>query len=99
MNKLVLSVAIASILGLSACDDESIKDVEENAVLQDLKAYVGMLLSDSSNPSVETNFQSSMDDLSKSPSIEPTWAPSMSNTNYCGASWSAVNNVDDCSWR
>ncbi len=32
MNKLVLSVAIASILGLSACDDESIKDVEENAV-------------------------------------------------------------------
>ena len=74
-------------------------DVEENAVLQDLKAYVGMLLSDSSNPSVETNFQSSMDDPSKSPSIEPTWAPSMSNTNYCGASWSAVNNVDDCSWR
>jgi len=31
MKKLVLSVAIASILGLSACDDESIKDVEKNA--------------------------------------------------------------------
>jgi Pla-1/cef family extracellular lipase len=32
MKKLVLSVAIASILGLSACDDESIKDVQKEVI-------------------------------------------------------------------
>jgi Pla-1/cef family extracellular lipase len=32
MKKLVLSVAIASILGLTACDDESIKDVQSEVV-------------------------------------------------------------------
>ncbi|MBA6264856.1 MAG: VolA/Pla-1 family phospholipase [Colwellia sp.] len=32
MKKLVLSVAIASILGLTACDDESIKDVQKEVV-------------------------------------------------------------------
>ncbi len=32
MNKLVLSLAIASTLGLSACDDETIKDVEKEVV-------------------------------------------------------------------
>ncbi len=30
MNKLVLSITIASILGLSACDEESIKDVQKD---------------------------------------------------------------------
>ena len=29
MKKLVLSVAIASVIGLSACDDESINDVQK----------------------------------------------------------------------
>lgn len=32
MNKLVLGLAIASTLGLSACDDETIKDVEKEVV-------------------------------------------------------------------
>jgi Pla-1/cef family extracellular lipase len=32
MKKLVLSVAIASVLGLTACDDESIKDVQNEVV-------------------------------------------------------------------
>ncbi|NQZ85979.1 MAG: lipase [Colwellia sp.] len=32
MKKLVLSVAIASVFGLSACDDESINEVQESAV-------------------------------------------------------------------
>ncbi|TWX54555.1 VolA/Pla-1 family phospholipase [Colwellia hornerae] len=32
MKKLVLSVAIASVLGLTACDDESIKDVQKEVV-------------------------------------------------------------------
>jgi Pla-1/cef family extracellular lipase len=32
MKKLVLSVAIASVIGLSACDDESIKDVQSEVV-------------------------------------------------------------------
>jgi len=32
MNKLVLSLAIASSLGLSACDSESIKDVEKEVI-------------------------------------------------------------------
>ena len=32
MKKLVLSFAIASTLGLSACDDETIKDVEQEVV-------------------------------------------------------------------
>ena len=32
MKKLVLSLAIASTLGLSACDDETIKDVEEEVI-------------------------------------------------------------------
>ena len=30
MKKLVLSIAIASTLGLTACDDETIKDIEKN---------------------------------------------------------------------
>ena len=96
-------------------------DVDENAVLQDLRNYVGMLLSDSNNPSVDgtilstpkpdqpsTNLQPvAPGDPSRSPSNELTRAPNSSrpsssplmNTNYCGASWSAVNNLDGCSWR
>ncbi|SEK84081.1 extracellular lipase, Pla-1/cef family [Colwellia chukchiensis] len=35
MKKLVLSLAIASTLGLSACDDETIKDVENNVIEND----------------------------------------------------------------
>lgn len=32
MKKLVLSIAIASTLGLSACDDESVKDVQQDVI-------------------------------------------------------------------